>query len=228
VDTDDSNKLYRAAAVGATTIATGQWELVRDSMVTTAEGWKASGKTTIDGDKIETGTLSASKITTGTLDASLVTVDHLSATKITTGTLDVAGRVTTGAITDSASAYTAAATALTNSSTEYTIQSVAYTTTGGRLVITVSLNVLLTRILTSGAQLRILRGTSEIYACDLFGSEVSGTTAMDCSRPTTIIFSETPAAGTYTYYVKVTPGTTYSSPTNTIANRLLMVEEFKK
>lgn len=30
VDTDDDNKLYRAAAVGATTIAVGQWEAVDD------------------------------------------------------------------------------------------------------------------------------------------------------------------------------------------------------
>jgi len=33
-DTDDGNKLYRAGAVGATTIATGQWELLMVSTIT--------------------------------------------------------------------------------------------------------------------------------------------------------------------------------------------------
>jgi hypothetical protein len=33
-DTDDGNKLYRAAAVGATTIAAGQWELVGSTAIT--------------------------------------------------------------------------------------------------------------------------------------------------------------------------------------------------
>jgi hypothetical protein len=36
IDTDDSNKLYRAAAIGANEITAGEWELARDSDIATA------------------------------------------------------------------------------------------------------------------------------------------------------------------------------------------------
>jgi len=36
-DTDDGNKLYRAGAIGATTIAEGQWEAVQDATIADAQ-----------------------------------------------------------------------------------------------------------------------------------------------------------------------------------------------
>ncbi len=64
-DSDDSNKLYRASAVGS-----GSWVLVRDLAATTLDTWRHSSDTTkIDGGDIYTGTVTANKISVGQLDA---------------------------------------------------------------------------------------------------------------------------------------------------------------
>ncbi len=61
-DSDDSNKLYRASAVGS-----ANWVLVRDAAATTLDTWRHTSDTTkIDGGDIYTGTVTADKITAGT------------------------------------------------------------------------------------------------------------------------------------------------------------------
>lgn len=82
-------------------------ELNIKAMVT-IEDLKGSGKTTINGSNITTGTIDASRVTIknlnannitgGTIDANNVKVINLSASNITSGTLDV-GRVTAGGST---------------------------------------------------------------------------------------------------------------------------------
>lgn len=63
-DTNDSNKQYRAASVGADAITAGEWVIVRDSAATTLDTWRSGSDTTmIDGGDIYTGTVTADKIT---------------------------------------------------------------------------------------------------------------------------------------------------------------------
>jgi hypothetical protein len=53
-DTDDGNKLYRSGAVGATTIAAGQWEVVRDTTIADAQSTADSKIVTFLQDAIPT------------------------------------------------------------------------------------------------------------------------------------------------------------------------------
>ena len=48
-DTNDKNKLYRAGSAGATTIAAGQWEVVRDTDIAQALSDAATAQSTADG-----------------------------------------------------------------------------------------------------------------------------------------------------------------------------------
>jgi hypothetical protein len=74
VDTDDANKLYRAACVGADAITAGEWETVRDSSNLDKSTYLSSGTTTINGGQITTGTIEADAIKTSTLNAKTITL----------------------------------------------------------------------------------------------------------------------------------------------------------
>ena len=73
VNTGDANKLYRAVNAGASTIAAGAWVLQDNTNFQTAytltNGWRMSGKTTINGGQIEADTVAAAQIKAGSINA---------------------------------------------------------------------------------------------------------------------------------------------------------------
>lgn len=92
VNTTNQNKTYRAAAAGANTIAAGGWVLVDNTefaaATTLVNGWVVTGKTTIDGGKIETDSVTALAIA-----ASAIGTDELAANSI------IAGHIKAGEVT---------------------------------------------------------------------------------------------------------------------------------
>ncbi|OHB43896.1 MAG: hypothetical protein A2Y13_01295 [Planctomycetes bacterium GWC2_45_44] len=141
-----------------------------------------------------------------------LTVTDASITSAKIGDLEVdTSNIANNAVTVPVSNYTAAQLAISGT-TETTIQSVEITTTGNTVYIDFSYSM------SYYHRLRIYRGSTEIYDSeDALGQ--AGIMLFGGS------FSDNPAAGTYTYYMKVTStsaGTTYARV------RYLSLKEFKK
>ncbi len=86
IDTDDGNKIYRAAAAGATTIAAGQWVLMDNTnfqaATTLVNGWKFTGQTTINGGMIQADTILAAQIAAGQITSSELAAGSVIAGKV--------------------------------------------------------------------------------------------------------------------------------------------------
>jgi len=137
-----------------------------------------------------------------------------------TGDIIASGNIQNNAVTVPVSAFTAAAITITAGPT--TIQSAEITTHGGVVSIgfTGSQNSGGDPLDMAGYDFAIYRGATELIKIDdlvAFGS--LWTTFFGFS------FSETPAAGTYTYYIKLTKTSGFSP---IISNRSLLLLELRK
>ena len=82
VDTNDANKLYRAAVAGADAITANEWELAQDDIYT-------AGTTTIDGGKITAGSVTANKVTLVPGDVGVGTTSGNDSLRITSTTIQI-------------------------------------------------------------------------------------------------------------------------------------------
>jgi uncharacterized protein YjbI with pentapeptide repeats len=86
IDSDDNNKLYRATAVGDTTIAVGHWILIPDNSRIEVAGAAAdinANTTTISGGKITAGSITATQMTVSQLSAISADMGAITAGTIT-------------------------------------------------------------------------------------------------------------------------------------------------
>jgi hypothetical protein len=160
--------------------------------------------------------LSATNITTGTLTADVIATGSLYGIKIGTGSNGIAtGNLITNAATKGAGTYSNSLTNFVGGSW-VTVASLTITTVGGSVMV-IGYALMFSDDITNTIELAIYRGTSMI--CLANGVQV----AWEPFTMTPCAF-DSPAAGTYTYYLKawrITSG-------DGIYNRSLVAVELRR
>lgn len=190
------NTTFRHTGTAAAALDTGHW------MVCTNEAGVAHSATPMQ-------LVHAAILQAGTITAAYGQIANLAVSTL---------KIQDNAVTLPVSAYTAAGWVTGD------VQSVSITTTGAPLIIIGSVRVKATgtaEVLHRPYYVKLKRDTTEIYTSGVlyvfcWGTDTTGYTL------TTIVYRETPSAGTYTYKLNV-PGTWV-----TCAQRFLFVMETKK
>lgn len=138
--------------------------------------------------------LSASNITTGTLTASVIATGSLYGIKIGTGGNGIAtDNLITNAATKGAGTYSNSLTNFVGMSW-VTVASLTITTVGGSLMV-IGYALMYSDSIDNTIELAIYRGASLICLADVHQDAGKSTSVTPCAF-------DSPAAGTYTYYLK--------------------------
>ena len=135
-------------------------------------------------------------------------------------------QIASGAVSNVTAAYTAGTTGGTAVGDGWTRQqSVTLTSAGGVLVINAAIKgVIASDTAYASQSVRIRRGATTLYEAAPF---VQVVTSADAVTPFSATITDTPAAGTYTYYIETTfSGAEISR--NEISNRTLVITELKR
>ena len=159
---------------------------------------------------------------TATNTAAAITGQGALATLNTANTAQIAS----GAVSVVSSAYTSGTGGGSAVGDGWTRQqNVTLTSTGGTLLINAALKGVIASDTSNASQsVRIRRGTTTLYDCSPFNQVTS---AEDTFSPFSATITDTPAAGTYTYYIETTFGGADISR-NEFSNRALVITELKR
>ena len=139
---------------------------------------------------------------------------------VVTGSINGRNKIADRTVTNSVSAQTAAMVVL-NRSTYTTLQSITITATGKKIWITAFVDADIFHPASPACSIdyRVIRGSTVILAkiIPVRGDSYTGTPVL--------VIEDTPAAGTYTYYIDAIVVSTVDATNADIANRLLRVEE---
>lgn len=135
-------------------------------------------------------------------------------------------KLANNAVSQVSSAYTAGATGASGVGDGWAVwQSLTVTTTGGVLLINAGLLSRLAPYDNDNAtkSVRIRRGSTVIYQANDFHQSFFG---QDTQQPLSVILTDSPAQGTYTYTLETTNNIAVSNASST--NRALVITELKK